>query len=717
MTDTYLRDIGPDGKSSSIFGFDKNSSASTVLYDSLLTQAFDYLTFNNPTMAIKYFKKAHRISKTPEVFAGLGMSYFRKVENVGRNSEKNQNQFQAIRIIQNVKSAIKFYEKAVELDPQDLNYKYNLAKAYVYRGDPGSSQRALKIFEELKEKQSSYTDIDIEMARLYRTFNQPDKSAEILRDYLEVGADSSAGLYETTKLFLSQSNFERASYYYLLALENTAEESELPEIFRDVKLLFTPQDYAEYGQSDHKGRYVKRFWRLKDPTPMTPENEHLVEHLKRVSYAETIFEARSPDEAYDERGIIYIKYGEPDFRYQNPGDEITYPNESWVYEKRYSERGGLLFFDYVNSGFGFKRVIDLRDALMRRSMDYSEWVSLYEDRDYIYPEVYQRVWEKFRNDRVGGFFAVETELERIEIMKEFNEKDSPTTIFDHDFGGEKVFNVAFASASFKGRGGDTRVELYYVFPLGEIYFDPPKSGSSTMKTLIERKISVRNIDLEFLYTDETDVEVVMPVMYNLNGRVSVGQVNFEVPPTEIEPIANLEFKSKITNSVGLYYVDLTPRSFRGSELMLSDLQFSDDIKPTSVVDQFSKNGLRIIPHISEIVHKRVPLYVYFEIYNLRRDKSGDARYRVEYIVSRRGIESIDEISSRDTIRVKLPESLGREKNYIAVSRDHVKKLNNTLEWLAFDLGSLSTGRYVFSVRVTDKETENSAVTKRNFTLR
>ena len=107
----------------------------------------------------------------------------------------------------------------------------------------------------------------------------------------------------------------------------------------------------------------------------------------------------------------------------------------------------------------------------------------------------------------------------------------------------------------------------------------------------------------------------------------------------------------------------------------------------------------------------------FEIYNLTRDKSGDARYRVEYIVSRRGIESIDEISSRDTIRVKLPESLEREKNYIAVSNDYVKKLSNTLEWLAFDLNSLSTGRYVFSVRVTDKESGKSSVTKRNFTLK
>ncbi len=713
----FIENLDIAGSNTATFGFDKNNNASTVLYDSLLTQAFNYLTFNNPTMAIKYFKEAHKLSRTPEVYAGLGMSYFRKVQEIVKHSKNKHSQFQVLRAIQNIKSAIKFYEEAVKLDTDDIDYKYNLAKAYVYRGDPGNLQKAVKLFEVLKEKNASYTDIDIEMARIYRTLNRPDKSAEVLRDYMEIGADSSGGLYEMTKLFISQSNFDKASYYYLMALENIAEEDEVPEPFKDIKLLFTPFQKAEYEQSEHKGRYVKGFWRRRDPTPMTPENEHLIEHLRRVGYAETIFEAKSPNDVYDERGEIYIKYGQPDFRYQNPGDYITYPNESWVYEKRFSERGGLLFYDFTNSGFGFKKITDLRQALMRRSMNYNEFIVLYQDRDYIYPEVYQRVWEKYTRDKVGGEFALDTELERIEIMKEFNEKDSPPTIFDYDYGGEKEFNVAFASASFKGNSGNTRIELYYAFPLDEIYFDRPGRGSKIMKTIVDRKIVVRNIDLEYLYVDEMDIEIETEMTYDMKGRVSIGQVNFEMPPTEVEPIANLEFKSEISNSVGLYYYDLKPKDFRGADFMLSDIQFASDIKPTTIFDQFSKNGLRIIPHISEIVHRNIPLFVYFEMYNLKQDRSGDARYSVEYIISRRGVESIDVISAQDSTRIRLPGSLAREKNYIAIKDDHVKRAKNTLEWLSFDLSTLSVGRYVFSVRVYDKESNTASVSKRNFTLK
>ncbi|MFC1562969.1 GWxTD domain-containing protein, partial [candidate division KSB1 bacterium] len=686
-------------------------------YDSLLAEGFNQLTFNNPTMAIKFFKKAHKISKSAEVYAGLGLAYNKKVQDVFKKSKDNQNQFQALRAVKNNKSAIEFFERSIELDPTDLNCKYNLARAYTYRGDPESLQKAVKIFEELKGQQSSYIDIDLELARIYRALNQPNKSEAILQDFLDVGTDSSKGLYEITKLFSSRNDFERASYYYLLTLESAAEEDEVGDLFDNVKLLFTPRDRAEFENSDHKGDFVKRFWRLIDPTPLTAENEVLIEHLKRVAYAEVIFKSKDPNEVYDERGEAHIKYGEPDFRYQSPGDAITYSNESWVYEKRLSERGGQLFYDFVDSGFGFKIVRDLRQALMRGTSDYSQFVVLYQDRDYIYPELYQRVWEKFYTDQTGtGFFSVDTELERIEEIKNFNERDYPPTFFDFDYGGDIPFNAVFVSACFKGREGNSRVEMYYAFPLDEIYFEPDRA-SSTMNTIVNREIAVRNIDLEYLYADNTDIEVKMELTYDVTGRISIGQINFEISPTEIEPVANLKFKSDITNSVGLYYYDLEVRDFRGSDFMLSDIQFSDNISSTETYDQFTKNGLRIIPHISEVVHKDIPLYVYFEIYNLKRDRGGDAKYRVEYIVSRRGIESIDEIRQKDTLRVKLPESLAREENYIAMSDDYIKKVNNTYEFRAFDLGALANGNYVFSVRVYDKEAEVSSVSKKNFTLK
>ena len=80
-----------------------------ALYDSLITEGFNNLTFNNPTMAIKFFKKAHKISKTGTVYAGLGLSYLKKVEQGSKKiGTRNRNEFQGIRVLQNARIAIKF---------------------------------------------------------------------------------------------------------------------------------------------------------------------------------------------------------------------------------------------------------------------------------------------------------------------------------------------------------------------------------------------------------------------------------------------------------------------------------------------------------------------------------------------------------------------------------------------------------------------------------
>ena len=711
----YLKDFELLGNNKSGSEVAQNMDESKALYDSLFIEGFNYLTFGNPTMAITSFNNALEISETSDIYAGLGLAYLRKAKGVSENNENNKNRFQELRAAQNINSALKFLKKAVELNADDLDYKYNLAKAYLVRGDFGSLQSALELFEELKDKGSTYTDIDMEMERISKSMEQPGNLTESFRDYMEVGADNLKELYNMTKLLMSQNKIEEASYYYLLALENAANEEELDELFRDVKLLFMVQDNVQFQQMPHKGRYVKGFWRLRDPTPMTPENEHLIEHLRRVAHAEAVF-IKSKDRLYDERGDIYIKYGEPEFRYQSAGDSETYPNESWVYPWQVSERGGQLFYDFANRSTGFKIVPDLRYTLIRGGLEYIEWVQLYRDRDWIYPEVYQRLWEKYSTGKVGDIFTLDTELDRIATMKEFNEKDAPPTVFLYDYGGEKMFNILYNYACFKGQGGKTKIEMYYLFPLDGLFFEPDRE-SNTMNTVVEKAIIVRNIDLECLHFDKSDMKVQIDLTSDLTGRISVGQANFQISPTEIDPVMNLEFKSENSNSVGLYYNDLQLKNFNGSDLMMSDIQFSVDIQPSSVKDQFTKNGLRIIPHVSEFAYKKALLFVYFEIYNLKQNKDGDVRYKVEYIISRKGVESIEEITKTDTLKIKLPESLGKGKNYIAVSEDRTKKEKNTFDYLSFNLSTLSAGRYFFTVRILDKESGASTVSKRNFTLR
>ncbi len=64
---------------------------------------------------------------------------------------------------------------------------------------------------------------------------------------------------------------------------------------------------------------LRAFWRDKDPTPTTPvTNERLLEHWERIAYARRHFnKGKNTVYGTDDRGLIYVKYGEPDI--QNEG--------------------------------------------------------------------------------------------------------------------------------------------------------------------------------------------------------------------------------------------------------------------------------------------------------------------------------------------------------------------------------------------------------------
>ncbi|MDT0630276.1 GWxTD domain-containing protein [Rubrivirga sp. S365] len=58
------------------------------------------------------------------------------------------------------------------------------------------------------------------------------------------------------------------------------------------------------------------WWNGQDPLPVTEANERLVEHLRRVAEAEARFptppESTAGGAGYDDRGAVYVRFGEPD---------------------------------------------------------------------------------------------------------------------------------------------------------------------------------------------------------------------------------------------------------------------------------------------------------------------------------------------------------------------------------------------------------------------
>ena len=121
----------------------------------------------------------------------------------------------------------------------------------------------------------------------------------------------------------------------------------------DVLYTITPEEQDVFNKLqtiEEKERFIEQFWTRRDPDPRTSYNEYKEEHYRRIQYANEHFESGIPGWKTD-RGMIYIKFGEPDRLEEHPtgvyylrpsyeggGETSTYPFQIWEY--RYLEGVG-----------------------------------------------------------------------------------------------------------------------------------------------------------------------------------------------------------------------------------------------------------------------------------------------------------------------------------------------------------------------------------------
>jgi GWxTD domain-containing protein len=98
---------------------------------------------------------------------------------------------------------------------------------------------------------------------------------------------------------------------------------------------------------DERKKIWEEFWREKDPTPGTPRNEYLEEHLRRFRYANEHFGVPLSTGWKTDRGRIYVLYGEPDEVESYPFEMGRKPTEIWTY---YDKGRRFVFVD--ETGFG-----------------------------------------------------------------------------------------------------------------------------------------------------------------------------------------------------------------------------------------------------------------------------------------------------------------------------------------------------------------------------
>ena len=89
------------------------------------------------------------------------------------------------------------------------------------------------------------------------------------------------------------------------------------------------------------------WWKTKDPTPTTAENELREEYYRRIRYADQYYSTINREGWLTDRGSIYIRWGEPDQIDRYPFELGRKPYQIWYY---YSQRRQFYFVDDRGDG-------------------------------------------------------------------------------------------------------------------------------------------------------------------------------------------------------------------------------------------------------------------------------------------------------------------------------------------------------------------------------
>lgn len=191
--------------------------------------------------------------------------------------------------------------------------------------------------------------------RVEREVGDIDSAVAAFRAYLDRGGHRGLGLLEYARTRFLQGELDgQVPYYEGAAFDDAATVTEYRQ---DLALIANDSALAEFDHARAAQRvaFLRRFWSQRDRAELLRDGERLREHYRRLFYARRHFQLVSPNRHYDiierfrsgstefdDRGVIYLRHGEPTHRasYNAPGMEL---NESW----HYARAGGDLIFHFV----------------------------------------------------------------------------------------------------------------------------------------------------------------------------------------------------------------------------------------------------------------------------------------------------------------------------------------------------------------------------------
>jgi GWxTD domain-containing protein len=483
-----------------------------------------------------------------------------------------------------------------------------------------------------------------------------------------------------------------------------AQEPSLAEIRENLDLYLKrwAEEYVSYIITDEERKvfsglptqseklaFIESFWRRRDPTPQTPENELREQYAARFAYATRQFRTALPGWKTD-RGRMYILLGPPTYIDRNPTGRISTerPSEVWTYmglnHPDLPSSLELNFVDFFGTG-DLEIVSDLNSAEVLPS----GFAPAYSDLEYYglrrsHPVEYAD--EGVARSLDEGDLA----SDRFNFLQDLRSAESPDIVRQKPLGTLVEADATFTALPFEltvqtfssriagaleVRYGDLAVREGFSLDV----FAELRSGDADAPEVIDRLDRQLNFEL----TPEERTSDALRYLFALSAPPGSYRLYFAVRDNFRESLGTREATVVV------------PAQAEG--LALSSLVLADSVEPLpSAPDEqgpFTFGNVNVVPNPTHRFQRGEPMHVYFQAYGLSAP-DGQNSAKVHYMFSGDGR------ALWKPTEVTLPPTANRERAIYS----------------SFDTSRFPAGAYKLFVKVEDLAARRTVMSEVSFTI-
>ncbi len=523
----------------------------------------------------------------------------------------------------------------------------------------------------------------------FRREGMLDKADSVFQILLNEKLDMSV---QPLLLSLARVNYERGKPdqgqdYFWQAVDRISSFVESDLVFQDIKYIITDEEmelYRSIPVLEEKIDFFHAIWIKRDPTPSAKLNVRLVEHYRRLIFAEKYYEydgfrtwLEDPDELgyleypknsklneeFNDKGLIFIRHGEPDEQVRTVGENVPF-NESWLYYETPEKSEMSFHFMVAKSGndWRFAPIITNRSMLVDRLM----WGNIY-----------------YRLYRADAIDRLNYEREMAEISRKSVKIGLST---DRHTWQDSIdsFIVPFSIETFRGEDGKTLLELSYVLPSSTI----AEQISQDLKEIdVEKGFAIYNTEFREILNKREQINL------NLKDKNDfIGYRRFELEAGEY--VLSFHAEPIDLNLIGGWKINTKLEDYTLPGLKMSDIQLASRVEPATIKSEFEKSGLAIYPNPRWTFQGGDPIHIYFEIYNLSQDSQGNALFTIDYdLLKVKG-------NNRGIMNLFGLLRSGAKKS-VTIHSDRNSQSDFSSEYLAIDVSELDPGEYELTIKVSD----------------